>query len=148
MGAAGLFISLYFYRRSQSKEVGEGQVTFKNPFELSSAFKFALLFAGVLLAAKAATTYLGTGATYLAGVLAGLTDVDAITLSMARLAETQISAQVASTTIVLGMASNTLVKAGLATAVGGRDFGRRLGVAFALILAAGGAGLAVMWILR
>jgi uncharacterized membrane protein (DUF4010 family) len=146
MAGAGLLVSLYFYRRSRSAEDGAGAVEFKNPFELSSAFKFALLFAAVLLAAEAATTYLGTGATYLAGVLAGATDVDAITLTMARLAETQISPQVASTTIALGMASNTIVKAGLATAVGGRPFGRQIALAFGLILAAGGAGLAVMWL--
>ncbi|WP_422309893.1 DUF4010 domain-containing protein [Geothrix sp.] len=63
--------------------------------------------------AKAAVTYFGTGDTYLTGILAGTTDVDASTHSRARLAQTgSIAVLVAVTTILLGVASNTVLMAG------------------------------------
>ena len=147
MTLAGAAASFWFYRHSKSHEKAAANVSFSNPFELSSALKFAVLFAVVLLAAKAATTYLGTGATYLTGLLAGATDVDAITLSMANLARRgEIGDEVAVTTILIGAASNTAVKAGLATMAGGWAFSKRIVTAFAAILVTGAVGLAVVWL--
>jgi len=117
-------------------------VQWTNPFELTSALKWTLLFAVVLLASKAAAKWLGPSGTYLAGIVAGTTDVDAITLSMAGLADTgQIAPATAVTTIYLGAASNTVVKGVMAVVAGGLAFGRRVLLAFAVILAAGGVGV-------
>jgi uncharacterized membrane protein (DUF4010 family) len=147
MGAGGVLASLWVAWKAKKESKGEAEnVKLENPFELSSALKFALLFAGVLLVSKAATTYFGTGATYLAGLLAGLTDVDAITLSMANLAKDQLSPQVASTTIVLAVLSNTLVKGSLAISIGGWSFGRYIATGYAVALAFGGVGLGVVWL--
>ena len=52
----------------------------------TQAIKFGLLFGVVVLIAKAAQVYLGDAGLYLAAGIAGLTDVDAITLAMADLA--------------------------------------------------------------
>lgn len=147
MAAGGLGASLWLWRLSKNKAIpATGDVPFHNPFELTTAFKFAALFAVVLLASKAAVTYLGTGATYLTGLLAGSTDVDAITLSMARLSQSQaIAVPVAVTTILLGVASNTLVKAGMTVVTGGWDFGRRILYIFSGLLVLGFLGLAFVW---
>jgi len=147
MAAGGLGASLWLWGRSRNKAIPATEdVTFHNPFELTTAFKFAALFALVLLASKAAVTYLGTGATYVTGILAGSTDVDAITLSMARLSQSQaIAIPVAVTTILLGVGSNTLVKAGMSVVTGGWDFGRRILILFAGLLILGLLGLAFVW---
>jgi len=147
MAGGGFVASLLLWRHSKAKESTEaGEIHFSNPFELGSAFKFAAFFALVLLAAKAVTTYFGTGATYLMGVLAGTTDVDAITLSMARLAQTgSIGTSVAVTTILLGVASNTLVKAGMTAFAGGWAFGRRIVLVFSGLLVLGALGLLILW---
>ena len=139
--------SAWLWRNSAAKASTEaGDIQLKNPFELTTAFKFAAFFALVLLGAKAATTYFGEGATYLTGVLAGTTDVDAITLSMTRLAQTgSIRTPVAVTTILLGVASNTLVKAGMAGFAGGWAFGRRITIIFIGLLVVGTMGLLVVW---
>lgn len=147
MGIAGLVVSGWFWHRSGHTERAP-DIEFRNPFELSSAIKFAALFAIVLLGARAATEYLGRKGTYLAGVAGGLTDVDAITLSMASLSATgEVAERVAATTIYLGTVSNTVVKAGMATVVGGWVFGRQIAIAFAALIAAGLAGVAVLWLL-
>ena len=60
-------------------------------------------------------------------VLSGLMDVDAITLSMARLSKAgEVGNFVASTAILLAAISNTLVKAGMAFFLGSRKFGKRI----------------------
>lgn len=137
MAAAGLLVSLWFYRRA--KETAKGDLQLSNPFELWPTLKFAFLFVLVLVGSKAATAWLGAGGAYAAAILAGATDVDAITLSMARLAQGELAPGVAIVAIFLAAASNTLVKAVLATRLGGWRFGRRIAGAFAIILAAGGA---------
>jgi uncharacterized membrane protein (DUF4010 family) len=142
---AGIVISWLQLRRAKSSEVASPEVTFANPFELSQALKFGVLFAAVLLASKAAVMFLGDGATYVTGVVAGSTDVDAIALSMARLAQTGLAQNVAATTILLGVASNTVTKAAMAVVVGGWSFGRQIAPAFAAMFAVGAIGVAALW---
>ena len=146
--AGGAAASLALWLRSGRARPGAQEIAFSNPFDLAAALKFALLFAGILLGSKAATTYLGTAGTYAAGVVAGSTDVDAITLSMAKLAANggSLSHRVAATTIFLGTASNTIVKGVMATVVGGWEFGRRVLGAQLAILVAGTVGAALAWL--
>jgi uncharacterized membrane protein (DUF4010 family) len=152
MGAAtlgGIGACLVFWRRSRLHPARDAAaLSVSNPFELASALRFAVLFALVLLGSTAATTYLGTAGTYAAGVLAGTTDVDAITLSMAKLGGAAVPLEVAATTIFLGAASNTVVKGVLAAAVGGWGYGRRVLLAQLAVLACGAAGVAVAWGVR
>jgi uncharacterized membrane protein (DUF4010 family) len=123
-------------------------VHFSNPFELTSAIKFGFLFAAVLIGSKAAQIYAGSRGMYAAALLAGTTDVDAITLSTANLAREGLAHTVATTTIGLGAAANTVVKGVLAATIGGRALAIRVGLAFAAMLAAGAIGLALMWATR
>jgi uncharacterized membrane protein (DUF4010 family) len=145
--AAGLVASLVLWLRSgRATTAREEAVALANPFELGAALKFALLFAAILLGSKAATVHLGTAGTYAAGLLAGSTDVDAISLSVAKLAaDGGLAPDVAATTIFLGTASNTLVKGVMGAVVGGWPFGRRVLGAQLAVLAAGAAGAAAAW---
>lgn len=134
---AGIGASLYLWLRSRRVRRAAGAIAFTNPFELARALGFALLFAVVLVGSKAAAIYLGNTGTYAAGLVAGTTDVDAITLSMAGLAGTSVDPLVAATTIFLGAGANTLVKGALAAALGGRRFGRYVLTGQLLMLCAG-----------
>ncbi len=150
MGAAalaGAVVCIALWLRSGSARPGQ-EIAFSNPFDLTAALGFALLFGVILLGSKAASTYLGTAGTYAAGVVAGSGDVDAITLSMAKLASNggALSHRVAATTIFLGTASNTVVKGIMATVAGGWNFGRRVLAAQLAVLAAGTVGAAIAWL--
>jgi uncharacterized membrane protein (DUF4010 family) len=140
MAATGLVVSLVLWRRSRSSETG--MVTAgANPFELSEAIKFGLLFGIVTVAAKAAEAYLGAVGLYLAGALAGLTDVDAISLSMANLARTSPGIlTVAQRTIVIAVISNTVVKCAMAAFMGAPALRRKIVLVTLLLFAAGAAG--------
>ena len=142
---ASVVVTLWVRRRSQVRPP-PSEVAFANPFELLSAVKFALIYGLVLLVSKAANLYLGTGGSYVAGVLAGTTDVDAITISMARMSLEGMDHAVAATSILLAISANTLVKAGMAVVVGGWPFGRVVLSGFLVVLAAGAVGLGVTWL--
>ncbi len=75
-------------------------------------------------------------------MIAGFTDVDAITLTAARLAQESLDASTAAATIILAVMSNTLMKGGIALMFGARLFGRQMAMALGMILLAGMAGLA------
>ncbi len=122
------------------------EVVLQNPFELGAAVKVSLMFGVVLLVTKAATVYLGPEGLHLASALSGTTDVDAVTLSTARLAREGITHQgvtdvVATLAITLAIATITVVKTALASSIGGRALGRRMAVVGGLVLAGGAAGL-------
>ena len=81
--------------------------------------------------------YLGDAGLYLAGAIAGLTDVDAIALSMAQLALTDAAnADPAARTIVIAVASNTLFKAGMVAFLAAPALRRVIVAAAGAILAA------------
>jgi uncharacterized membrane protein (DUF4010 family) len=93
---------------------------FENPFSIRPALQFGLLYGAVLIGSKALSMYVGDAGVYAGAVVSGLTDVDAITLSMAELSKDsgEISDPTAANAIVLAAASNTLVKGGLVWALG------------------------------
>ena len=141
MAAAGLLISFFLWQRSKARETGTVSAG-ANPFELSEAIKFGFLFGFVTVVAKAAETYFGATGLYLAGALAGLTDVDAISLSMANLATMNPeSLLIAARTIVIAVVANTLVKAVMAAFMGAPALRRTVSLATILLLIAAGGGI-------
>lgn len=131
---------LVLRRRGQDAETASVAAG-ENPFELGQAIRFGLAFGVITFAAKAAQVYLGEAGLYLAGAVAGLTDVDAIALSMANLARSDpANASAAARTVVIAVLSNTLVKGGMAMFLGSAELRRAMAPAVAVILAAGAAG--------
>jgi uncharacterized membrane protein (DUF4010 family) len=114
-----------------------GDVALKNPFELGPALQFGLLLAGVLLLAEGARVWLGDAGIYLLSAASGLSDVDAITLSLARMTGEGLDAEVAARGIVLAAVVNTGVKAGLVAVVAGWRMGGRVAALFAAPALAG-----------
>jgi uncharacterized membrane protein (DUF4010 family) len=85
-------------------------IVLKNPLDFLTALKFAVLFAAVQWLVKYASIHFGESGIYLAGAISGITDVDAITLSMAKIAKAGGSTNMAIQTIIIAALSNTLVK--------------------------------------
>lgn len=133
--ASGVAASLFLLMRKRSQ--ASSDVDLKNPFELMSAVKFGLIFAVIIFVSKAAQEYLGSGGVFLAAGLAGLTDVDAITLSMANLAKDAVSEATASTAILIAVVVNTIVKASIAFSLGAASLRKFTLPGFGLVLLTG-----------
>jgi uncharacterized membrane protein (DUF4010 family) len=131
--------TLHLYFRARREGLHEAQpVLHRNPFELRLALKFGLLYAALTLLTKMAERFLGAPGLYLSSVLAGTTDVDAITLSMLKFHLEGLPSSTAAIAIILAAATNTLIKAGLAAWEGGRQLGRLVSLGLLSALAIGG----------
>ncbi len=119
MALATLVMAAYcFWQGHQRSQLQQRQVPLTNPFSLWEASKFGLLFAVVLLAVKLAEHYLPTEGLYLLAAIAGMTDVDAITLSMTELARQGSTLSLAAGAVIIAALSNTVVKCGLVLVAG------------------------------
>jgi uncharacterized membrane protein (DUF4010 family) len=140
VGAAGAgALALHARRAGAAKPA-----TYRNPFSLASALEFGLVFAALLLLAKAAEVRFHDAGLLVAAGLGGLVDMDATTLSAARLArEGELLDPIAARAILLAAGASVVVKAGIAVAVGTPAL-RRLLVPVALATLAAGAALALL----
>ncbi|UPQ84169.1 MULTISPECIES: MgtC/SapB family protein [Pseudomonadaceae] len=146
MVTAGLIYSagaLFYYLRAGQQPQSGAEPPLKNPFELGPALRFAGLLVIILFLVEGAQRLLGDTGIYLVALLSGLTDVDAITLSLSNSARTDLSEMVAVRGIFLAALSNSLVKAGLILFIGGRAL-----ALMTLPFMLGGllVGLAVLWL--
>jgi uncharacterized membrane protein (DUF4010 family) len=115
-----------------------------NPARLSVALSFGALYVIILLALAAARDLIGEDAIYAVAFLSGLTDVDAITLSVGRLySHGDLDADIAWRAIFLASLSNLAFKVAAACILGGAGLRRLMLPAGAVTLLAGIAVLAL-----
>lgn len=126
-------------RRSTTPAAPE--VAQHNPLQLTAALQMAVLFQGVLMAVHAARELWGASGVFTSAAVLGLTDVDALTLSMAREVAQAVSPEVAATAIAIGVLTNTAMKLGVALFFGSPKFKVIAGGALVLMLVALGAVL-------
>jgi uncharacterized membrane protein (DUF4010 family) len=133
----GLFIGYTLWRQSPSTETGQPD---RNPLRLGAAIQLALVFAAVLLIVPTVERLWGQSGVLGSAAVLGLTDMDALTYSMARLGDSTGDAPLAARAIGIGLLSNTVLKLALALILGTSGF-RRIAaaglVAFAVSLLAG-----------
>jgi uncharacterized membrane protein (DUF4010 family) len=116
----------------------------RNPAQLRAALVFGALYAAVLLAAAWARDRWGISGLFGVAAVTGLVDVNAITLSTARLSrEGGISADLLWRVVLLATLANLLFKGVLVAIWSSRDLARRLAPWFLVALLGGGVVLAL-----
>jgi uncharacterized membrane protein (DUF4010 family) len=135
-GLLGCFYLWFYQIKKKARAGGTATVAITNPLDLWQAIQFGVLFGVIIFIAKAAQIFLGTAGVYLSSFFTGLTDVDAITLSLAKLEGTTIAMRVAAHGIILAALTNTGVKA-LITAAGSPQVRRHALPVFAVMLGVG-----------
>jgi uncharacterized membrane protein (DUF4010 family) len=140
--AVAAFAALIGLRASLTVDVPP--VAHRNPLQLGSALQMAALFQIVLMAVYVARETRGTSGVFTSAAVLGLTDVDALTVSMARNVARTVSPGVAATAIAIGVLSNTGMKLALALLFGSRGFRLIAGGALALMLVALGSALVLL----
>ena len=100
-----------YFLWKQNTDVGqEPELKLDNPFKITMAIKFGALLAFIMVLAAAMQEWFGDQGIYMLSIVSGLADVDAITISLSRLALGELSEQVAVMGIVLASGMNTIVK--------------------------------------
>jgi len=115
-----------------------------NPAELKTALIFGALYAVVILLVAVSNNHFGQGALYLVAVVSGTTDMDAITLSTARLMDKgQIGPELGWRVILVAALANIAFKGGIAAVLGTRALAWRVALAFGVALLGGAVILLV-----
>jgi uncharacterized membrane protein (DUF4010 family) len=125
----------------RSPETGAPDVSIRNPLQLAAALQMAVLFQAVLMAVHLVGNVWGQSGVYTSAAVLGLTDVDALTVSMARGVAVTASPPIAAAALAVGILANTALKLGLAVFFGASRFRAIAGGALALMLVAMGGAL-------
>jgi len=134
--------ALVFLRRQARAQSYEAS-PLRNPLELKTALGFGALLALVMFLGKALRNFSGDAGVLVLAAASGIADVDAITLSLARMSGEDLGLTIAAVGVVIAGAVNSLVKGAMAAVIGGRRMGLRVALPLA---AAAGAGLAAAWL--
>ncbi len=128
----------YAARRDESWQA----VKLAHPLKLSTAIKFGLLFAVVMIIVEFALDSFGSVGVYITSAVAGLTDVNAITLSVSKLAGgSQLDHQVAGMAIVVAALVNMLTKGVIVSSTGSRELRQMIVRPFGVVILAGVIGM-------
>ena len=116
----------------------------KNPLQFRNAIEMAVLFQIVLFGVFYLRQWIGESGLMAGGFVLGLTDVDALTLSMTRSVQSGTTIEAASRAIAMGIVANSLLKGVIAVAVGHPGFKWRTAAPLAAMAAVGAAALAAL----
>lgn len=139
MLVSGLVYIFFFQNKGFDEEDAvHPDFTITNPLKISTAIKFGLLYAVVSIVVDIAQRYLGSSGVYLVSFVAGLTDVNAISLSISRLTTTsQLSLNVAAIAVIIAALVNTLAKGVISYFSGSPELRRTVIKAFLIMLVSG-----------
>ena len=112
-----------------------------NPLALGTALKLAAFIAVVMLAADLVRRAFGDVGVLVVAAVSGVADVDAVTISMAKLGGSGLSLEIVTQAIVTAVGVNTISKAAMAAWVGGRSIAAPIVLVSALAVMGLGAGL-------
>lgn len=140
----GILVGGYWFLvyGNRSEEEKDQQLEIKNPFQLGLALRFGALLVLILILSEGVKAWFGDEGIYILSVASGLMDVDAITVSLSKMALEDLNATVASLGIVLASATNTIVKGFIfAVIVGWKESLKLILFLFAAVLPGVLAGL-------
>jgi uncharacterized membrane protein (DUF4010 family) len=129
-------------RRSSNPEAPVS--TIANPLQLAAALQMAILFQAMIMLVHAAGGVWGSAGVYGSAFVLGLSDVDALTVAMARGVAYVASLDTAAAAIAIGVLSNTMLKMALALLLGSTRFRRIVGMALGTMALAALAALLVL----
>ncbi|NPA32516.1 MAG: MgtC/SapB family protein [Aquificae bacterium] len=128
--------ALAVYAKTKREDPRQRSVSLKNPYSLSQALTFGLIYSAISVASRYLQESFGDAGIYVLSFLSGLVDVDAITLLLARLAkEGSITQDVAALGIFLAASSNNLFKSAYAVLFGAGAMRTLFGIVFLITLA-------------
>jgi uncharacterized membrane protein (DUF4010 family) len=139
---AAIFAAVAAFWQADQEEPAQ-EVQFRNPFGFWSVVGFALLLSAIVLAGRALGESLGATGAIVGALALGLADVDAVTVSMARLTPQPLALPDAALAILAAVASNNIAKTVIGAVAGRGAFAVQ--IALLTILCLAGAGF-VYWL--
>jgi uncharacterized membrane protein (DUF4010 family) len=139
--ASGFGISWVYWPKTDTPDYQI--VDFRNPFDFRSVVGFALFLGLIIVLGRAVGETFGATGAVAGAIFVGIADIDAITVSMARLTPETLSASDAALAILAAVASNTVSKIAIGAAIGRGPFAAEIA---AMALACLLVGAVVLWL--
>jgi uncharacterized membrane protein (DUF4010 family) len=136
--------TFYYYQKQGSPGDKPEDLPLGEPLNLREAIFFGILYTSILLVVSYANDQFGDKGIYISSVLAGLTDIDAITISVAKIAGASIHITTAQNAIILATLSNTIIKLGISLWAGSKTLKRQVMAGYGLMFVAGLLGMLIL----
>jgi len=143
VGAAMLLFAVA--RRWEPAQVAKQADELQNPLRLSSAIKMALAFQTSLMLISYVSSTIGASGVLASAALLGLTDMDALTLSMSRLGTTPDLVRLSARAIAIGLLGNAALKIALVIGLGASRYRWLAAMGLGALAVTGAIVLAVFW---
>ncbi|HEX8941672.1 MAG TPA: DUF4010 domain-containing protein [Gemmatimonadaceae bacterium] len=138
----GLGLSAFGWRSDQETAAATPADGVKNPLHLGAALRMGVAFQVAMVLITLVQRAWGTTGVYTTAAVLGLTDMDALTVSMSR-PESNVASGTAARAIAIGILMNTFLKLTLAVGLGRLTFRRRAAVGLVSLAAASAVGLLI-----
>lgn len=136
-------VAVWYFHRSKDESEQTDQLPLGNPLDLKNAVFFGFLYIGVTLFMYYSRQWFGESGAYVSGMISGVADMDAITISTAKWAKMTSEADYGANIVAIAALSNTLFKATVATLRGHASMRKYMITGFGAVLLAGGIWLAI-----
>lgn len=130
--------AFFWFTRMKDREVKADAPKLANPFQIKPALKFAALISAIMFFSHFIKESFGDAGVIALAFVSGLTDVDAVTISMAKLAGNSLTEATAAAAIMTAAFTNTFVKGLMVIFISNRTIGIRVMSVFVTGLVAGG----------
>ena len=141
---SALGITAYYNKKQMSKSHVDADIPLGDPLHLRDAFFFGLLYTGILILVSYANAEYGNKGIYISSWISGLTDIDAITISVSKFAGTAMDFLTAQNAVLIATLSNTIVKIGISISAGSTTLRKNVVIGYGVIFMAGIAGFLIL----
>lgn len=136
--------TLFFYYKDNKDEGADVNLPLGKPLELTNALLFGILYVGILLAIHYANDILGEEGILITSGIAGLSDVDAISISISKMSVNTIPALTAWNALLIAALANTMAKFTIALWAGSGALRRNVCLGYGVIFVAGLIGFLLL----
>lgn len=142
LGAIG--VTLYFYFLEKKNKQTDAKIPLGKPLNLSGALVFGMIYTVIIFMVAYASETFGNSGIYITSGIGGLSDIDAITISVSKFSKASISMLTAQNAILIATLANTLVKAGIALWAGSKELRKYIYIGYGAIFVAAIIGFVIL----
>lgn len=133
---AAVCVTLILYYRYRKREIIETNIRQGKPLDLPGALMFGIIYTVILLVVSYANANMGDSGLMISSALAGVSTIDAITITVSKLVHLTLDIPAALDAILIAMISNTLVKTGIGAWAGSKTLRRDLFLGYSVVVTA------------
>lgn len=135
---------LFIRKDKKAEQHAPTEIDMGNPLNMTNALSFTAIYIVILYTVYYGNEFFGESGLYYSGIIAGLADTTAITVSMAKFSLTGEKLNLAANVIIAATLSNTLVKLGIVFSRGSKATAKLVGYIFGSVIVVGTIYILIM----